>query len=314
MWRVYSRTSAGDNSETGFLAHALSERVAQKYGLKAGSRQSRIEDIEQSDMRNMLSNHLGWKKKNGGFESRFVSITSSPVFALQLAVQKNARMKREQKAANKIAEIAAQKKLKQADKKSDKDENEDGAQSSEDAAPKKKGRVNILEGDIYISVLDTSKFPKGTAIYKANALVTAYENGKPLTDNKDFYIAEYLVWEKLNVESCHVSFNSLLEKGFLTLFDDFKESPSTLQVQVQRLRFNLYDWGPQQNKKRTAFPHKRFSIVMRLAAAFDEKWQLPMFVAFLSLSRRWHTDESIVTRALQAMHGKALLNFIDPVV
>lgn len=59
MFRVYSRTSAGDLSENGFLANALSERVANKYGLQAGSCHRRIEDIEQSDMRDMPSNHLG---------------------------------------------------------------------------------------------------------------------------------------------------------------------------------------------------------------------------------------------------------------
>ena len=304
MWRVYSRTSAGDNSEAAFLAHALSERVAHKYGLKAGSRSRRVEDVDQMEMRDMLSNHLGWHKKNGGFESRFVSVTSSPLFALQLAIQKYARMKREERLAKRAAEEAARKKMKKADKISEVDGEQEDDEDSDIEIPKKKARVNVPEGDIFISIIDTSKLPKGTAIYKANLMLAAYENGKPLTQNPEFFVAEYLVWETLKVDSCHVSFDTLLDKEFLTLFDDFKQSPNNLQTQVQNLRSSLFDWGPLQHKKRTDIPHRRFSIAMRLAASFADKWQLPMFVAFLSLLRRWHTDDSIILRAVQAIEGK----------
>ena len=96
----------------------------------------------------------------------------------------------------------------------------------------------------------------------------------------------------------------LLKNGFLTLFDDFMESPNTLQTQVQRLRSELFDYGPQQDKNRTPFPPDRFSIAIRLAACFGDEWQLPAFVSFLALSRRWHTDVSIVERAMQAIDSE----------
>jgi hypothetical protein len=298
MWRVYSRTSAGDNSEAGFNAHAQCEMVANKYGLQAGSRSCRIEDIEQADMRDMLSNHLGWKKKNGGFESRFISITSSLLFALQLAVQKHTRMKRE----HRMEKEPAKRMMKEANKL---EANQtEGGEEAELEIARKNSRVNVPEAEIYISIIDTSKLLRGTTLYKANALVAAYQNGKALTQNREFFIAEYLAWETLNLDSCHVSFDTLLEKGFFPLFDDFKESPNTLQTQIQRLRKELYDWGPLQDKKRTAFSHKKFGIAMRLAASFDKKWQLSMFVGFLSISRRWYTDDSILERALQAINGK----------
>jgi hypothetical protein len=306
IYRVYSDTSAGDNSEAGFLAHALSGRVATKYGLEAGSRHCRLEDVERADMRIMLSDHLSWKKRNGAFESRFISVTTSPLFALQLAVQKNARMKREERLAKKLAETAAKKKTKEADKKPEATDEHDGdEESGEDGMPRKKPRVNVPEGNIYICIMDTSQLPKGTVLYKANALVRAYENGNALTQNPGFLIAEYLVWEILNADACHVPFDLLLQEGFMTLFDDFTESPTTLQTQVQRLRTGLFDYGPQQAKKRTPFPHKRFGIAIRLATSFSNKWQLPMFVAFLALCRRWHTDESIVKRAMQTIDGEA---------
>ncbi len=306
MWRVYSRTSAGDNSKAAFFAYALSERVAHKYGLEAGSRSRRIEDVEQTEMRDMLSTHLAWHKKNGGFESRFVSITSSPLFALQLAIQKHARMEREEKLAKRAAEEAAKEKKKKADKNSELNGEQEHDEDSDMEVSKKKARVTVPEGDIFISIIETSKLPKGTAIYKANMMLAAYENGKTLTHNPEFFVAEYLVWETLKADCRHVSFDTLLEKGFLALFDDFKQSPSNLQTQVQNLRSSLFDWGPLQNKKRTAIPHKRFSIAIRLAASFGDKWQLPMFFAFLSLLRRWHTDDSIVLRAVQAIEGKSL--------
>jgi hypothetical protein len=62
VFRVYSNTSAGDKSKAGFVAHALSARVTDKYRPGA-SRHLRLEDVTQSDMRDMLRDHLGWKKK-----------------------------------------------------------------------------------------------------------------------------------------------------------------------------------------------------------------------------------------------------------
>jgi hypothetical protein len=125
--------------------------VASKYGLQAGNRSLRTEDIEQSDMRDILSDDLGWKKKNSGFENRLISITSSPFFALQLAVQKHARMKREQRDAEKKAEKAAERKLKEADKRSETNEEPDGSEDSEDGPAKNKAKVNVRAGDIYNS-------------------------------------------------------------------------------------------------------------------------------------------------------------------
>jgi hypothetical protein len=116
MYCVYSRTSAGDNSDTGFLAHALSEAVASKYSLRVGSRSRRIEEIELSDMQDMLSNHLAWKKNNGAFESHFISVTSSLLFALQLYIQKYVRMEREVRPAKHMAEKAVEENMKKADK------------------------------------------------------------------------------------------------------------------------------------------------------------------------------------------------------
>jgi hypothetical protein len=77
----------------------------------------------------------------------------------------------------------------------------------------------------------------------------------------------------LKVDSCYVAFDTLLEKGFFKLFEDFRESPSLLQTQVQKLRHNLYDSGVIQNRKMEAVPHKKFSIAMRLDALFNDKWQ-----------------------------------------
>lgn len=196
-------------------------------------------------MCDMLRNHLGWKKNNAGFESRFISVTSSPLVALQLTVQKHARMKREERAAKKL--------MKEADEKS-----ETNAEQEEDEDPdneflKKKVRVNVPEGNIYVCILGTSKLPKATAFYKANAMIGAYQNGKPLMQNQDFFITEYLVWENLKANSCHVPFDTLLEKGFPTLFDEFKQSPDTLQVQVQDLRNSLYDWAPYRTRNGPSF-------------------------------------------------------------
>lgn len=303
MWRVYSRTSAGDNSEAQFFAHALSERVAHKYARKAGGHPRRIEDIEQMEMRNMLSNHLGGHKKYGGFESRFISITSSPLFALQLAVQKYACMKHEEMLAKRAAEEPAKKKMKKAEEKIEIDGEQEDDEDSDIEILEKKSTINVSEGDIFISIVDTSKLPKETAIYKANMMLAAYQNGKALTQNPEFFVAEYLVWETLKVDSCHIPFDTLLEKGFLTLFDDFKLSRNNLQMYVQKLRSNLFDWGPLQNKKRTAIPHKKFDVAIRLATSFGDKWQLQMLVVFLSLLRRWHTDDSIILRAVQAIEG-----------
>jgi hypothetical protein len=80
-----------------------------------------------------------------------ISIKSSPLFALQLAVQKHARMKREQRDAEKKAEKAAEKKLKKADKRSETNEEPDGSEDFEDEPAKNKAKVNVPEGDIYIS-------------------------------------------------------------------------------------------------------------------------------------------------------------------
>jgi hypothetical protein len=61
--------------------------------------------------------------------------------------------------------------------------------------------------------------------------------------------------------------------------------------------------------KTGAVTHKKFGIAMRLAALFNDKWQLLMFVAFLSLSRRKHTDDSIMERALQAINVQTISGF-----
>jgi hypothetical protein len=42
-------------------------------------------------------------------------------------------------------------------------------------------------------------------------------------------------------------FDMLLKMGF-DPFNKFKKSPTTVQTQVQRLRSDLFDYGPQQDK------------------------------------------------------------------
>lgn len=284
-------TSAGDNSKAGFVAHALSARVADKYGPGA-VRHLRLEDVTQSDMRNMLRDHLAWKKRNDS------SVTTPPLFALQLALQKTVRMRREQEVQHRLDEKVDEKEngeVKESIAGNDKREN------TRDDVPGKRARVDLPEGNIYRSIMDTSSLPEDTVLH---AMIKVYENGERLTLNSGYFIAEYLVWEVLKVDSCHVPFDLLLKKGFMTLFDRFRQKPNTLQAQVQKLRAELFDYGPIQNKKRTPFPHETFDIAIRLAASFGDNWQLQMFVSFLALSRRWYTGDSIIEGAMRAIDGK----------
>jgi hypothetical protein len=210
-------------------------------------------------------------------------------------------MRREQEVEHRLNEKADEKENGEAEEST---EGNDKRENPRDDVPGKRARVNVPEENIYISIIDTFSLPEDTVLLKANAMVKAYENGEPLTLNSGYLIAEYLVWEVLKVDSCHVPFDLLLEKGFLTLFDRFKQKPNTLQTQVQKLRAELFDYGPIQNKNRTPFPHETFDIAIRLAASFGDNWQLPMFVSFLALSRRWYTDDSIIEGAMRAIDGK----------
>jgi hypothetical protein len=160
MWRVHSTTSASDNSEDGFLAHALCKRVADKYVVEPCSRRRGLYDLEQSEMRDMLRDHLAWKKRNGSFESRFISVTTSPPFALHLAIQKNARMQREKKAAEYLAKEVAESEKKEPSRKT---RTRRQHETNEDAGInllKKKRIVNFLGENIHISILDMSGLPK----------------------------------------------------------------------------------------------------------------------------------------------------------
>jgi hypothetical protein len=73
-------------------------------------------------------------------------------------------MKREQRDAKKKAEKAAERKLKKADKRSGTNEEPDESEDSKDEPVKKETRANFPEGDVYISILETSKLPNGTAL------------------------------------------------------------------------------------------------------------------------------------------------------
>ena len=227
-------------------------------------------------MQSILKNHLGWRTQKRQFESKFVSITSSLLFAIQLALQKYARYQKD----------------------------------------KERRKNNVRPGDppacsIFISILDLNTLPNDALLFKAEHLLDGYEYGFDLVDHREWLVAEYLVYQELVVESCHIPFESLINDGFFSLFHSFKQNSVGLQNLVQAQRKRLFSWNSMLDKTRTSFPLHRYEIAVRMAQQFGQNFQLPILVAFLSLSRRWHKDESIVESLMETIDGEIAAIYLN---
>lgn len=277
IYRVYSDASPGTNNKNGFSAHALlsSDRV-------------KIEDMPQRQTRYIIDYHLRWLKHKRAWQSRLISVTSSLLFALQVAVHKRYKRIEHKKKAKRLNA-----KLQIARDKNHTSKIEDLQEEIRLHGQKPK------DTNIFICILDTSTIPEDTAIYQANILAEAYENGDDIGLQKSYYIAELFVWESLQGDSSHVNFDELIKGGFLDLLSGYTESPNSLQLQVKRMRKEL----SSTRRTRHSVPADHFRMALAMAECFQAPFQLPMIIGFLSLASGRYTDGSVLAKITETIKG-----------
>lgn len=139
--------------------------------------------------------------------------------------------------------------------------------------------------DIYLCIIDTSKFPKGIFLRDMD-LIQAYssfdadlENFKGLRLKKEWYFGEYLSQGALKIEDkCQiVSAQAMIDRGLYDLLREFEEFSHWEVSQkppwarpVVNLRKVLYQIECSKNSD------EKLRITANIALLFGPRWTLPM--------------------------------------